>query len=525
MRAALAALALSAVCVLGWQFARSGAEQTLADSERTLGSGPGASASEQLDLGRRIYREGRGMDPITAEIPASQARVPASVLPCMNCHGESGVGEPEGGIFPAEITWHALTKSYGARPGARARGPYSREALVWAITQGVDPAGNPLDAAMPRYRLSQRDMAALVAYLQALDQVQDPGVTETSVAALVLLPGGEAWAGLRASIRQALDWSSAQFQGAGRLFGRGLELRYLALPVDPRERRQALRSVVERSEDFVVLAPWSPGLASPLERELGAQGVPVVLGSAADDAPGQVLDSPVFALLPGPRIQLESLAVFAANRARRLQRPLGLLGTAAGVERIALFLGRQGESDLRVLTPGEQLPLRELGGLLAVTGARGLGTGARLRSDGPAGTDLYVLGADWNEDLARFAGGLGTRVLMALPKAPGASNASPWVQGLIAAGQRSQQHAAAQDVAMGTLALAVEALRRCGANPTRRRWVRAVESLYAWESGLLPPLTFDRNRRIGARGACIVEQVPGQAQLQIVQPWVSPGDR
>src|SRR5262249_5174857 len=66
-------------------------------------------------LGKEIYRKGisRAGDEVSAVLGESTTAVPASVLACVNCHGHDGVGKPEGGIVPPEITWEALTKSYG----------------------------------------------------------------------------------------------------------------------------------------------------------------------------------------------------------------------------------------------------------------------------------------------------------------------------------------------------------------------------------------------------------------------------
>ena len=75
-----------------------------ADSSREL------SPSETR--GRRIYRRGTTEDgrKITALFGDGATPIPASALPCGNCHGPDGKGRPEGGVVPTDITWVRLTK-------------------------------------------------------------------------------------------------------------------------------------------------------------------------------------------------------------------------------------------------------------------------------------------------------------------------------------------------------------------------------------------------------------------------------
>jgi ABC-type branched-subunit amino acid transport system substrate-binding protein len=65
-------------------------------------------------------------------------------------------------------------------------------------------------------------------------------------------------------------------------------------------------------------------------------------------------------------------------------------------------------------------------------------------------------------------------------------------------------HLQAQIVALASARLFVEGLQRAGRELSRSRFVGALEALYAFQTGLTPPLSYGPNRRIGARGAHIV---------------------
>lgn len=134
------------------------------------------------ELGRRIYREG-----------VSGGAQPA----CASCHRRSGFGTSEGGVYVPRVTGPALfrprqlrradlfrnlyqelqTSLYDARVrDPRLRPAYTPETLAAAVREGRDPAGRALAPLMPRYRLSEEEMAALTAYLQGLSAAPSPGV-------------------------------------------------------------------------------------------------------------------------------------------------------------------------------------------------------------------------------------------------------------------------------------------------------------------------------------------------------------
>lgn len=115
---------------------------------------------------------------------------------CVNCHLRSGLGSTHensgaGGsaasnqIPPVAGKYlfqpHATGHDEANLPyvdGMRAnRSPYTPATLARAMREGIDSDGHPLRPLMPRFELGDRDMAALVAYLNTLDPTRVPGVT------------------------------------------------------------------------------------------------------------------------------------------------------------------------------------------------------------------------------------------------------------------------------------------------------------------------------------------------------------
>ncbi|MDE2149012.1 MAG: ABC transporter substrate-binding protein [Gammaproteobacteria bacterium] len=158
----------------------------------------GPSPAGDSAAGKRLYWHGATASgaPLQAAI-AGDAAVAGTQFGCVNCHRPSGFGSSEGGKYVPPITGPILfsprqlnrnriyTKLFEeAQPAGfaadvrmpRMRPAYTDQTLADALRKGVDPAGRKLDAQMPRYALSDRDAANLIAYLKTLSAAADPGV-------------------------------------------------------------------------------------------------------------------------------------------------------------------------------------------------------------------------------------------------------------------------------------------------------------------------------------------------------------
>jgi hypothetical protein len=108
---------------------------------------------------------------------------------CISCHRRSGLGEKEGLVNIPPISGIYLFHTR-ARDGDDLdlpyvetmrpdRDPYTEATLARAIRQGVAADGSKLSYLMPRYKLNDADMAALIGYLKHLTQGTVPGVTDS----------------------------------------------------------------------------------------------------------------------------------------------------------------------------------------------------------------------------------------------------------------------------------------------------------------------------------------------------------
>lgn len=136
-----------------------------------------APPSESQRRGKHIYLTGESASGEIVALLSGGVEVPGAVLPCANCHGDGGRGSSEGGVIASDVTWATLTKPDGVtREDGRRRPPYTPELVARAITAGLDAGGNRLNPVMPRYRMSAADLSDLVAYLEVIGTLRDPGV-------------------------------------------------------------------------------------------------------------------------------------------------------------------------------------------------------------------------------------------------------------------------------------------------------------------------------------------------------------
>src|SRR6266446_279400 len=266
---------------------------------------PAAPPAGDARRGKQIYLRGAGSSgEVLASLGDGAADVPASVLPCASCHGHDGEGRPEGGVAPSAITWERLTKPYGMeQEGGRSHPPYNEESLARAITEGLDPAGNRLQVAMPRYRMSRADLADLIAFLHRLGRDTDPGVGEGQLVLGTFVPRQGPQAAIGETMRAVLAAQLERVNSEGGVYGRRLELRVLR----PEQGAAALEGIFA----LVGGLPGAQGmdLAALAEEHEVPLVAPVILDPQPSSPPGRF----VFYLLSGLREQALALASFAGQ--------------------------------------------------------------------------------------------------------------------------------------------------------------------------------------------------------------------
>ena len=479
--------------------------------------------------GRRLYLEAitPSGEALRALIGFGQTPLSGQAVACGNCHGADGKGRAEGGVLPAPIGWEELTKPYGhSHPGGRKHGPFSEASFLRAVNEGLDPAGNRLDWAMPRYALSRGDAEALIAHLKRLGEEPVPGVSEARLRIGTILPGAKR-APPAGAMRAALAAYVEQVNRAGGLHQRKLEL---VVAGDYREARERFTA----EPVFALVGPFDPEHASELHALIEKTHLPVVGALAGASAAASDRDNLVFHVMPGPEEQAAALVDFAARHAGKAGLRGALVASGAPPDELAA------QAALRRCTARNCGDLARIGWYAARFDAAG--AVRRLKAEGRR--QLFFFGAheefdrlleeaadesdaSWRPSI--YAPGALARstfaaaeqfpgeLFLAFPTLPG----SPALQELRHEFGLPAQYEAAQATALASAAVLVEGVRRAGRDLSRERFVRSLESLSNFDPGGFGPwVSFGPDRRNGVRGGYVVAVQRGRGSAG-VPTWIS----
>lgn len=485
--------------------------------------------SPSESAGKRLYREGVSAsgEPIMARVGAANILLPATSLPCVNCHGADGLGRPEGGVRPPVLSWLQLISTYGQQQiNGRAYPAYTEDTLARAIQEGRDPGNNRLDPAMPRFVLSMNDQRNLTAYLKRVAEDRDPGLTPDSLHLGTLLPRQGPLSEEGATVAAVLRGSVARINEAGGIHGRKLRLTILDPGPDRASAEQALDQLIEQEQVFALIAPLAPALDSDLAARLERAGIPLIgplslLGTAQ-------ASRQIFEPLPGLREQLIALADYATVNLRVIQGPTLITYPDEPSQRLAAqSLGQYLQDrawqkvSLKVYDSAQdELPLGSRSVFYLGSGGGFSRLAERLQAAGQV-PYLFAASNQVAGDLLQVPSDFSRRVFLAYPFVP-----SDWtLAGRLALTQLRQrqglggQHAMLQVGAFSSMLLLSEGMKQAGRDASREKLISALEGLHNFDTGLTPLISFGPGRRLGLRGAHIVTVDLPDQRFYLVAPY------
>jgi len=274
------------------------------------------TASEQLRLGERMYREGLlpSGEPMQAyvkgDIPA-----PGTAFSCVSCHMKSGLGSVEGGVFTPPTNGKTLFQPRDM-PGAGnnrrnagmtmtsgkdrtlpaiqplpARPAYSETTLADVLRGGRDPSGRTLNMLMPRYRLADSDMSILISYLEQLSSDYSPGVSRESIHFATIIVEGvpkdqvaammeplESF--VRSANKQQVDLEAQRARLREKYMEptyRRVRLSSWLLKGTPDTWQGQLEEYYRKEPVFALVAGISPGEWGPIHKFTEENGIPCIL--------------------------------------------------------------------------------------------------------------------------------------------------------------------------------------------------------------------------------------------------------
>lgn len=495
--------------------------------------------SPQESRGKEIYLLGTSKSGknILAYIGDSSMEVPGSSMACANCHGISGQGKPEGGIDPSNITWEALTKPYGiTHSSGRKHPPYTARALELAITRGLDPAGNRLLYAMPRYQMSKEDLDDLVLYLKRLGTDVDPGINEDRIVIGTALPASGPLAEMGQAAKDVIAAYFSEVNSQGGVYNRRIDLKFAETGPNAAATRNNIERLVKDEKVFAMTGVFLAGAEKEVVPMLAQLETPLVGPMTLHPESGTPLNRQVFYLLSGGAVQARVLVSFIVKKAE--------------VKDSLVVVYQMNDLNSSVLDAiKQQLEKESLKAPRIYAFTSGSFDAAeyvkQIRNDATPAAVFFMGGAadfssflkeaakvNWFPQILLPSGGGSSvfdsppgfdgKIFLTLPASPADQKpeASNDFRALAEKYKLPQKHLAAQITAYSGAKVLVEALKRAGKELSREKLIQSLEGLYEYSTGLTPPISYGPNRRIGAMGAYIVVIDLKEKKFVPVGGWV-----
>lgn len=503
--------------------------------------GGGAELTGAQIRGKRIYMEGKGRERITAFLPEVGVKAPGGGFPCVNCHLAGGIGQLEGGVQSADITWLTLVKEQGtARPTGRTHPPYTDKTIRNAVTQGVDPAGNRLSPVHPLFRMGPEDLDDLLAYMKVMDREPVPGVTDNTVRVGMLLPATGPLAEVSREVETLLSLYFSRVNARGGVYNRHLLL--VPLRYDPSrtgDAAAAVQAASEKGEIFCYLASTGVHADDEASRYLSAEKVPVLVPLLSVPESGYGTDRYTFHIFASLRDQARVMVDFLADRRSAPPVRIGLLyardrsgeGGAAGVRAQAKKRGMEPAVEIPYdrgtfdsAGAVDRLRLEGVEAVLFFGGSREALDFSRAAAEA-RWSPLFLapapmVGSALGAAPATFLDGVHLASPLTVPD-PGSARMKDFL-GLRAKSALGDLHGSFQYLSYAGAVLLEEGLKRSGRALTREKLVGAIGNVWKLETGVTPPLTYNANRRSGAVGASILRVDKETGRLVTAAEWREP---
>jgi ABC-type branched-subunit amino acid transport system substrate-binding protein len=499
-----------------------------------------AELTPQELRGKRIYAEGESVagTPLTALFAKGSTPIPASIVPCGSCHGADGRGRPEGGVVPPDITWSALTNSYGHEHDyGRSHPAFDDTSFERAVLFGLDPAGNEFDSTMPRYSMPGSDLADLVAYVKRLETDLDTGLTEDEIRIGTVLPMAGPLASLGETMKKVLEAYFTDINANGGINGRKLELVVAEYDADPTYAGWRVRDLVEQQDVFALVSGYLDGIEKDVAELVEEFELPIVGPFTMLPEEGAGLNRYSFYLLSGISHHAELLIRFAAtvpgtrgSHAAIVHRAAGPYVKFAGMASAAARPGDWSALETVSYTPSD-FDATKLADELKESGAESLfffGSAEELKSlttaaDRNVWTPLvFVPGSLASRTMFEIPVSFAGKVYLAYPSVPGdhTPKGVEEFERFHAQHEINYRHSAAQISAYTAAMILAEGLKRAGRDLSRERVVQELEGLTDFRTGLMPPISYNSRRRVGALGGYVLTLDPAARKLSPTGNWI-----
>jgi ABC-type branched-subunit amino acid transport system substrate-binding protein len=363
-------------------------------------------------------------------------------------------------------------------------------------------------------------------------------IIQDSVKVGVVLPAKGPLAETAAAMRDVLNAYFTSINGSGGIHGRRVELHFAESGDDAVTTTTNVKRLIHQERLFAMVSGITAGADYEIAALAREEKIPIV-GPATLLPPDEPFNRYIFCLLPGIREQARALVTFAARDAARKNSIVAVVYSESQLTAIAATaVENQAKKSgwSRVVKYDFKSQGFDASQLVKTLKQNGVGDVFFL---GASGEDvvflkeaiaanwipnLFLIGVFSGRDLPSAATApFKEKVFLSFPTVPSDISASGQAEflALLEKYKVARRHLASQLHGLAAAKVLVEGLKRAGKDPDREKLILALESLDAYDSGVIPKLTFGPARRVGARGAYIVGLDPVKGQFSPEREWIS----
>jgi len=391
---------------------------------------------------------------------------------------------------------------------------------------------------MPRYNMSADDTADLIAYLKVMETQLDPGLSDDRIRLGTVLPIEGQLAGVGRAMRDTIEAYFNKVNANGGVYGRELELVVGAWGANDDPAIWQARDLLAAEPLFALVSGYLSGYEVELAALAEEEEIPLI-GPYTVVPPDTASDQRYsFYLLSGLAQQAEALVVAAVAEADSGATKVAVVHPLVqSFETLAdAVRERAGQHGLDpVVISAYALDTFDAGAVAMelrdaqVDAVVFLGSATEFVQFGYAAEHL-----DWKplllspgslaeREVFDLPANFGGRVLLsyaALPSDYSPAGAAEFEQ-LHEDYAFDYRHSIAQIAAYTAARVLVEGLERSGRALSRDRLRRSLERQEGFHAGLVPPLTYGPNRRIGSLGAHVVRVDLVAGRFEASADWIA----
>jgi len=480
-----------------------------------LGIGDGLTPAQQR--GKLIYTKGKRSDNRPIRATLSGATFDAKILPCINCHGVNGQGNPEGGVEPSPLDWSSLTKPYALEfKNGRKRTAYTHPLFLRAVQSGLDASSNTLDPVMPLYDLNSEDVDDLIEYLKVIRYEYADGVNDSTITVGVILPESPSDSPKSDAIQKTVEAYIDLVNLGGGLYQRLIQVRFYWWKEGEAGVYRKLLNDLEEQTIFSLIASDLSTLSNSQLKILQQHEVPVIGAIEGNPSPNGYLKGNIYYLFSGLEQEIQHLIDYTQPTEKSDQKSIILYDS--------LFLTKHNSIFERIQAANPSIKIQ------LTNGENGLQELTFLQEK--AYSNLILLTA------SRY----GRQILETLDElnwrpdifSPGRLITSAWLDApqtwdrklhfsyptwisqrddramqqyykMMQQYQLSDAFLASQLHALVSTILFTEVVKTVGKDLNQKQLIDAIQAVQSFDTGFMAPLSFGPNRRIGSENIYILQ--------------------